>query len=65
MAPEEWDELPDKLKDAINEGLEQAEAGQGIPASEFFKKIRKKYGLDKLKDWWDDIDSKELKSKKA
>ena len=43
---EEWDTLSDSQKDAINEGLEQAEAGLGEPAEEVIKRLRNKYGLN-------------------
>ena len=43
---EEWDTLSDDQKDAINEGLEQAEAGLDEPVSEVTKRLRNKYGLN-------------------
>jgi hypothetical protein len=43
---EEWDTLTDSQKEAINEGLAQAEAGLGEPAEEFIKRLRNKYGLN-------------------
>jgi hypothetical protein len=43
---EEWDTLTDSQKEAINEGLAQAEAGEGEPAEEFIKRLRNKYGLN-------------------
>ncbi|MBS1532802.1 MAG: hypothetical protein JSU01_21040 [Bacteroidetes bacterium] len=59
METEEWDTLPEDLKARINEGLAQAEAGLGMPASEFINKMREKYGLNKPEDQWDDIDPEE------
>lgn len=43
---EEWDTLTDSQKDAINEGIAQAEAGLGEPAAEVTKRLRNKYGLN-------------------
>ena len=43
---EEWDTLTDSQKDAINEGLAQAEAGEDEPVSELTKRLRSKYGLN-------------------
>ncbi|HTF03649.1 MAG TPA: hypothetical protein VK826_06460 [Bacteroidia bacterium] len=36
---EEWDLLPDAVKLGIEEGLRQADAGQGISHEEFKKKF--------------------------
>jgi hypothetical protein len=43
---EEWDTLTDSQKDAINEGLAQAEAEQDEPVSELTRRLRSKYGLN-------------------
>lgn len=43
---EEWDTLSDDQKDAINEGLAQAEAGLGEPVEVVTKRLRAKYGLN-------------------
>ena len=43
---EEWDKLSDAEKDAINEGLAQAEAGLGEPFENVSKRLRNKYGLN-------------------
>ncbi|MBD1364955.1 hypothetical protein IDJ77_14125 [Mucilaginibacter sp. ZT4R22] len=42
---EEWDTMPQFLKDRINEGLRQAEAGLGKPLYKVMEDIRTKYGL--------------------
>jgi len=43
---EEWDLLPESHKEAINEGLEQLDAGLGTPFAEVTDRLRKKYGLN-------------------
>lgn len=43
---EEWDTLSDSQKEAINEGLAQAEAGEDEPVSELTNRLRSKYGLN-------------------
>jgi hypothetical protein len=43
---EEWDLLPESHREAINEGLEQLDAGLGIPFKEVNDRMRKKYGLN-------------------
>ncbi len=43
---EEWGTLTDSHKEAINEGLAQAEAGDDEPVSELTKRLRDKYGLN-------------------
>jgi hypothetical protein len=46
LEEEEWDLLPQDHKDAIEEGLRQLDAGQGIPFKDVHLRLRKKYGLD-------------------
>jgi len=58
-AIEEWDTLTEAQRASINEGLAQAEAGLGTPASEVIRKIRKKHGLIESKDLWQDISFEE------
>jgi hypothetical protein len=43
---EEWDMLPEYQKQQILKGLEEADAGLGIPAKEVIQKARQKYGLN-------------------
>lgn len=43
---EEWDTLTANQKEAINEGLAQAEAGEDEPVSELTNRLRSKYGLN-------------------
>lgn len=38
-----WDELPEKVKESINIGLEQAEQGLFIPHNEVMQNIKSKY----------------------
>jgi hypothetical protein len=38
-----WDDLPEHVKAGIEEGLAQAERGEGIPHNEVMKKIKAKY----------------------
>jgi len=38
-----WDDLPEHVKAGIEEGLTQAERGEGIPHSEVMKQIKAKY----------------------
>ncbi|MEO7211200.1 hypothetical protein [Mucilaginibacter sp.] len=42
---EEWDTMPQFLKDRINESLRQADAGLGTPLNEVLERIRAKHGL--------------------
>ena len=42
---EEWDLLPEFHKRQIMKGLEEANAGFGIPAKEIIERSREKYGL--------------------
>ncbi|WP_295671615.1 hypothetical protein [uncultured Mucilaginibacter sp.] len=43
---EGWDALPESHKEAINEGLEQLDAGLGVPFKEVNERLKKKYGLN-------------------
>ncbi|HEY5327646.1 MAG TPA: hypothetical protein VIJ27_11650 [Mucilaginibacter sp.] len=43
---DEWDLLPESHKKAINEGLEQLDAGLGTPFKEVNDRLREKYGLN-------------------
>ncbi|HVV55637.1 MAG TPA: hypothetical protein VHC47_09950 [Mucilaginibacter sp.] len=43
---EERDTLTANQKEAINEGLAQAEAGEDEPVSELTNRLRSKYGLN-------------------
>jgi len=43
---EEWDLLPDAHKQQILKGLEEADAGLGIPAKEVSNRLREKYRLN-------------------
>lgn len=36
-----WDELPDKIKEDIDEAIKQADSGQLIPHEEVMKKYKK------------------------
>jgi hypothetical protein len=38
-----WDELPDYVKNGIEEGLSQSERGEGVPHTEVMKQIKAKY----------------------
>jgi len=41
-----WDEISDAEKEAIEEGLAEADRGELIPHEEVRKKVRAKYNLD-------------------
>lgn len=43
---EEWNMLPECQKQQILKGIEEADAGLGIPAKEVIQKARQKYGLN-------------------
>ena len=43
---EGWDKLSEYQRSQILQGLEEAEAGLGIPYEEVMAEIKKKYGLD-------------------
>jgi hypothetical protein len=43
---EDWDLLPEYQRQEILKGLEEADAGLGIPAKEVIQMAREKYGLN-------------------
>lgn len=43
VTDEEWDEMPDILKQLIKKGIQQADEGKLIPHDEVMKEIREKY----------------------
>jgi predicted transcriptional regulator len=42
---EEWDKLPLIVQQLIDKGIEQSEAGLGVPHEQVMEKIRKKYNF--------------------
>lgn len=40
-----WDELPDEIKAAIDEGIAQADRGELIPHEQVMKEIKAKFNL--------------------
>jgi len=36
-----WDEMPDEIKESVERGIRQADAGEGIPHEEAVKKLAK------------------------
>lgn len=43
---DEWDLLPEYQRQEILKGLEEADAGLGVPAKEVIQMAREKYGLN-------------------
>ena len=43
---EEWDTLTPQQQQLINKGLEQADAGLGLPLKDVNKRLSEKYGLN-------------------
>jgi len=41
-----WDSMPEPLKQKIDKSIEQANSGLGTPAKEAIKRVREKYGLN-------------------
>jgi len=40
-----WDELPDTVQEAIEQGCKEADRGETIPHEDVMKELRSKYGI--------------------